>query len=416
MPALKNSKRSPGAKRRRARTVARPGFTLFDIAATAIALAALSAAAIIWINSQGYTLYYGDAEAHLNIARRIVDSRTPGYDQVGTTWLPLPHALMLPFVGNDGWWRSGLAGAFPAGACFVIAGTLFYAAVRAIFDSRAAGFAAVALFALNPNVLYLQAIPMTEAVFFAGLCGILFSTVWFGRSQSMLAVAAAGVFSLVASLTRYEGWFLIPFVALYFLVAGGQRRIAGAVVFSVIACLAPLYWLAHNAFYFGDPLYFYTGPYSAKGIYERALRNGMARYGGDHDWRKAMLYYRTAAQLCAGVPLTVLGVIGLIAAAIKRAWWGPALLLLPCIFYVMSMYSSGTPIFVPSLWPVNSYYNTRYGLVAVLLFSFGTAALVALLPAAARGVAASGCLDLLEGIASQLGRAPRVDLASSRIS
>ena len=31
----------------------------------------------------GWTLYYGDAEAHLNIARRIIDSRTPGY---GADW------------------------------------------------------------------------------------------------------------------------------------------------------------------------------------------------------------------------------------------------------------------------------------------------------------------------------------------
>ena len=49
----------------------------------------------------GHTLYYGDAVAHLNIARRIVDSRTPGLDQIGTVWLPLPHMLTLPFAGND---------------------------------------------------------------------------------------------------------------------------------------------------------------------------------------------------------------------------------------------------------------------------------------------------------------------------
>ena len=75
-------------------------------------MAILSAAAVWWIAAQGYTLYYGDAEAHLNTARRIVDSRTPGYDQLGTPWLPLPHLLMLPFIGTAAWWTSGLAGAF----------------------------------------------------------------------------------------------------------------------------------------------------------------------------------------------------------------------------------------------------------------------------------------------------------------
>ena len=43
---------------------------------------ALSAAAASWFLSRGYVLYYGDAQAHLNIARRVFDSRTPGYYQI----------------------------------------------------------------------------------------------------------------------------------------------------------------------------------------------------------------------------------------------------------------------------------------------------------------------------------------------
>jgi len=41
------------------------------------ALALVSAAAIAVCYTNGWLLYYGDAEAHLNIARRIVDSRPP---------------------------------------------------------------------------------------------------------------------------------------------------------------------------------------------------------------------------------------------------------------------------------------------------------------------------------------------------
>jgi len=69
------------------------------------------AAAIAYFYRTGSTLYAGDGEAHLNIARRIVDSRTPGWSQVGTTWLPLPHLLMIPLVRNDWMWRTGLGGA-----------------------------------------------------------------------------------------------------------------------------------------------------------------------------------------------------------------------------------------------------------------------------------------------------------------
>ena len=39
-------------------------------------------------------LLYGDAVAHINIARRVFDSQTPGLLQLGTVWLPLPLSLI----------------------------------------------------------------------------------------------------------------------------------------------------------------------------------------------------------------------------------------------------------------------------------------------------------------------------------
>ena len=53
-------------------------------------------------------LLYGDAVAHINIARRVLDSRTPGLLQLGTVWLPLPHIFMIPFVYSDAAWRTGI--------------------------------------------------------------------------------------------------------------------------------------------------------------------------------------------------------------------------------------------------------------------------------------------------------------------
>jgi len=80
-----------------------------ELALVLVAMAAIGGLATAYVNHSGWTLYYGDAEAHLNIARRIADSRRPGYDQIGTVWLPLPHLLMLALVRNDNLWRSGLA-------------------------------------------------------------------------------------------------------------------------------------------------------------------------------------------------------------------------------------------------------------------------------------------------------------------
>lgn len=384
MTASRSSKPSPASKRRAGTPPARGAAA--PLLALAL-LAVLSAAAIVFFYQRGNLLYYGDAAAHINIARRVIDSRTPGWEQLGTVWLPLPHLLMLPLVRSDHLWRTGLAGSIPSAVCFVIAGLFLFLAARRAFSSHAAAAAACFVFALNPNLLYLQSIPMTETAFLAALAATLYFTVRFRDGGSLLWAAAAGMAVAAASLTRYEGWFLIPFVALYLLLAAPRHRWLAAALFCLIAAAAPALWLAHNWWYYSNPLEFYNGPYSAKAIYQRALDGGMARYPGDHEALAAWRCFRTAARLCAGWPMVCLGLAGVLASLWRRAFWPLLLLALPPFFYVLSVYSSGTPIFVPSLWP-NTYYNTRYGIAALPLLAFAAAGLAAIAPARLRALAA----------------------------
>ena len=343
-------------------------------ALAAIALVALaSSGAMAFFYSHGWLLYYGDAEAHLNIARRIADSQTPGYDQLGTPWLPVPHVLMLPLVRHDALWRNGLAGAIPSGICFVTAGVFLFLAARRVLGEEAA-LAAAAVFALNPNMLYLGSIPMSEPAFWAAWMALLYFTVRYRDTGGWGAVLGAAAAAWAAALSRYEGWFLIPFVALYFAL----RRFRAGVVFAVLAALAPLYWLGHNWWLQGDALYFLRGPGSAWTI------QGDAPYPGKHDWWAALYYFRHAAALGAGPVLAVTGLAGVAAALVKRVFWPLLLLALPGAFYVWSMHSSRTPIFIPTLWPY-SYYNSRYGLAALPLLAFAAAALAAIAPRRLRG-------------------------------
>src|SRR5262249_44767777 len=155
--------------------------------------------------------------------------------------------------------------------------------------------------------------------------------------------------TILATLTRYEGWFLIPFAGVCFAVTSRWQR---GLVYLAVASLGPLYWLGHNWFLTGDPLAFYRRPYSA-----RAIQGGLP-YPGLHDIRMAWLYYRTAVQLCAGPGLPLMAMVGAVVVLARRAFWPLLILALPPVFYLWSMYSSGgTPIFVPGLWP-HSYYNT----------------------------------------------------------
>jgi len=363
-----SSKRKPAPPPKGGRKTARPGGWLGWAAALVIS-ASISAAALWWFHSRGYLLYYGDALAHLTIARRLFDSRTPGYEQIGTVWLPLPHWIMSWFARHNAWWLSGLAGAIPAAIAQALAGLFLFAALRHALASTTAALVGLLLFLLNPNAAYLGAIPMTEPFFAAAFWALAYCVV---RGS----VWGAGLAVCAATLTRYDGWFLIPFVAAYFVWRAGLR---GALVFSLIASAGPLYWLGHNWFYYSDPLEFYHGTYSAKAIYQRALDQGMARYPGDHAWFAALAQLREAVRLTAGTPLAILGLLGTLALLWKRAFALAGLLLLPPLFYWLSIYFSGTPIFVPTREPY-SYYNTRYALAALPWLVTGAAALVAAAP------------------------------------
>jgi len=308
-------------------------------------LVSVCVAALTHCYVRGSTLYYGDAEAHLNIARRILDSRTPGPQQIGTVWLPLPHLLMLPFVQFDVLWRSGLAGAIPSGICFVIAGSFLFAAARRLHGSAAAAAASLGAFALNPNLLYLQTTPMTEPVFFAALGALFHAVVRFHEAKSRRFVVIAGIAAFLASLTRYEGWFLIPFATVFFLVSAHHARIRIALLFGALAVLGPLLWLAHNQFWWGDCLEFLRGAHSPRAIYQRSLSAGLPPYPGAHDWFAACRQYWSAVNLSVGVPLLLLAAAGVVS-SLKNRGTRPLvllLLLLPTpLFYVWTVHSGGT--------------------------------------------------------------------------
>ncbi|MEO8098848.1 MAG: hypothetical protein ABI811_14190 [Acidobacteriota bacterium] len=355
-------------------------------AAIFLLLGALGSSAAWWVFFHGYSFYYGDAEAHLNIARRIFDSRTPGPEQIGTVWLPLPHILLALFTRVDALWFSGLAGVIPSVACFTLAGTFLFLAAHRVYGSTAAAVTVALLFTLNPNMLYLAATPMTEPVMAAALAALLWATLWFRDSQSLWALLAAAAACNAASLTRYEGWFVIPFVALYIWIVA--RNKTHAFLFGILAMLGPCAWLAHNLFYYNNALEFYNGPYSAQAIFQRQLSQGMPQ-PGTKSWTLAAFYYWSAARHVVGDPLLILGSIGLVAALWRRAWWAVALLCLPAIFYIWSMHSSGTPIFVPELEPFTRY-NTRYALLVLPLAAFAAGALVVLFPESFRSKAAIG--------------------------
>src|SRR5579864_554247 len=153
----------------------RPAASERDIFLVAQIATAISVISFFHHLQHGDLLLYGDAVAHINIARRVFDSRYPGLLQLGTVWLPLPHLLMVPLVAVNSWWRTGAAASIPSMAAYVLSVLgIFRLSRRAMvsvgFSSTTAKLTAcfaAAIYGLNPNLLYLQATAMTEALYLA---------------------------------------------------------------------------------------------------------------------------------------------------------------------------------------------------------------------------------------------------------
>jgi hypothetical protein len=189
--------------------------------AAAVALAGTLAAC--HYSALGLTLAHYDARAHLVVARRILDSLTPGWQQIGAVWLPLPHLLNMIPVQVDAWYRSGASAvAISILAMAFGAGSLASIVLRTTGSAVAACTGAVLLM-INPNVLYLQSTPMTEPLLFGlTLFSIAATAAWVDGGVPAEAgshalrggvppsrgrnTALPGMALTAACLTRYEAW------------------------------------------------------------------------------------------------------------------------------------------------------------------------------------------------------------------
>jgi hypothetical protein len=330
-------------------------------------------------------LNYGDAVAHLAIARRVIDSHYPGLKQLGSVWLPLPHLLIIPFVAVYRWWADGIAGMIPSALAYILSCLGIYQLARQ-WISMAAAIVALTFFAINPNLLYLQTTAMTEPLF---LCELVWTALWLVQwrraldtdpDRSLRLLWLIAIVLIAAIYTRYDGWILafLAWTAIGItLLLRGQLRSPAFWLASILVVAAPLVWFAYNATVFGDWLDFARGPYSARAIEIRtAMKGSGPPHPGWHDPWVSLLFFVRTAEIDASAELwgnrvLVLSVIGTtlgVVTARRRAFLWTLLLWLPVPFYAWSIAYGSVPIFIPKWWP-HSWYNTRYGMELLPAFA-----------------------------------------------
>jgi len=351
-----------------------------DYRVLAVSLCLVALAALWFFYSRSEILLSGDAVAHISIARRVFDSRTPGPLQLGSVWLPLPHLLTIPFIVIKPMWRSGVGGSLVSLASYIFAGLGLF---RLLYPfSSVAAWAGTAFFAANPNLIYLQSTALNEPLY---LASFIWAAIFFVEASRhvvrgpQLATRSLekGAIALTAAIfTRYDGWFLACVCWAAFLINAfsAARRMPGSLVHirktvfkpMLLTALGPTLWMAYNLGVYKNPLDFANGPYSAKAIAQRTTEQGSPPYPGQDHLLTAGAYFLKSAQLNIGdqVPARILVLVaafGSIAFAIRRDWTPMVLLWSPLVFYSLSIAYGSVPIFVPVWWPF-SYYNVRYGL------------------------------------------------------
>lgn len=355
-----------------------------------VAVATLAAVvgylACLYTTGQGTNLDYSDAQSHLSIARRIFDSRSPGFEQLGTVWLPVPHLLLMPFVVNLWFFSSGW------GAC--ILGTLALSASAAglyrisarLGFGRGGRITSVLVLLANPAVLYVYTTALTEPVLImclvAGMAGLAHWTTSRRRMSAGELAVYAGIPSGAAVLSRYEGWALVLTGTVFVLVVTLRRTghwreaLTMAIGYAMIPAAAVAWWLAYNWAIYGNPLEFMFGEYSAyaqqKGISDSGLLPTKGNLG------LTLWTFHWSLIETVGVAILLLAVCGAIVILLRRGLANSTMLVgvtgSAYAFALVSLDLGQTAInndhSLPPGWWNNRFALTALPLVAILVAAF----------------------------------------------
>lgn len=336
-----------------------------------------------------------DALSRLNIARKMVDNLTPGLAQLGNVWLPLPQLVMLPMIWFTPWWHSSIAGSVPSVIAYGISSVYLYKLMRFVTYKKWARLMALAAYVLNPNMLLLQSMAMSETLFVMLMVGATYYLIRWARENTTQSLLLAGLFTFFLTLVRYEGYaFLMAAIGYVSLVSwvkehGSRTAVEGKTIFFlVLASFGVVIWSLYLGAIFGDPLYWQKIYSHQKSIISTDTQlelltftdQGSKLAGNEGNlWLSLWSYWQAVAYM-SGIGLAILSsILAPIFLIMKRAWrrvdvLGFGLLLTSFVFIVFTLSRGGIPISLPQLGWERLFetglshefeYNMRYGLLTL---------------------------------------------------
>ena len=341
----------------------------------------ISISTSIYFSYNNKSLLYRDAKSHLNIARRVFFSQTPGLAQLGSIWLPFTHILMLPTIWIDKFYYSGLAGIIPSMLAFILLSITIHGVVYRYSHDRVASFLASAIIFTNPSLLYLQSAPMSELpLLITSTLSIYYLSKWL-KNGNYEDIIYSSLFIFLATLTRYDAWFL--FICEFAVIAVmskisdlKNKNVEGHLfLFTFLGGFGIFLWCLYNQLIFHNFLNFALGQGSGSWDTKRVATSA-SQFAPTHNLSQSFQTYSWIVIDNAGIVFvigTVLSIFTLLFIK-KRAHWLALLLLCflflsPYLFNIISLYIGQSIALSKHLYP-HQTYNFRYGSAVIPSVAF----------------------------------------------
>lgn len=359
--------------------------------------------------SSGINLAYADTQSHLAISRRIIDSKSPGFTQLGTVWLPIPSLVLIPFAQSLWLWHTGWAAGLLGMICLAGTACGVYRISARVGHLRAGRITAVLLVLANPGVLYSFSTAMTEPVLIVTMVACFSGLAHWVTSRRSLSAGEMMVFSglpaAAATLSRYEGWVLVFGGTVVVLIVAWRRKrsffyaVKMACAFGILPLVAIVWWLVYNFAVYSNPLEFMNGQYSAANLQKAVADAGLLAYQGNAGL--TLWTYNWAVLETSGLVTVALGLAGALVLAWRRGISDDALVIWLMIvsyaFSLLSLYLGQTHMNNDHTLPTN-WWNNRYALSVLPFLAVLAAVLVDALRRLPRvGVGALGLVLVLLG-------------------
>ena len=213
---------------------------------------------------------------------------------------------------------------------------------------------------------------MTELLLILTMTAGVYEMLLWHQESRLNNLVKASFWTMLASLVRYDGWFLLIFASILVIIQAfkkyGKEAVEGLFfLFITLSALGIFLWFLWNLIIFGDLFYFVFGPYAAHTQQQQLDAAGNLASKG--NLILSLKIYVLALIYNTGAFTTILGAIGAAVFFFTKKL-NPSiriaglLLLAPFLFNVLALYLGHSVLFVQGI-SGNTWFNIRYGILMV---------------------------------------------------